>query len=241
MPQPTLLPGTDLKKDYKFIWYIGHDRISPKGVTIKVAAQFVTLMNHALTSYVSQLAEKVGLPEDAIDTDDYMIGSVPAAVPKKVQMPDITVTYLDDTNDTVYNFHKSWQSFVRCGDTFSMEPLYPYSIVGRYITYENTLSAEEHATLLQAQNIADANINNQTLYQITHVGDVFIKPRSIYNYPRLFPIRIQRNEGDKSGSGISRVTVTYKRLPEINKSDNYINLKGLSFFVKDAVFDRVKV
>lgn len=233
MPLPTLLPGTDLKKDYKFIWYIGLDRIVQTGVDSDVIVQFRLLMNHVLTSYVSQLAEKVGLPEDSVDTDDYNIGNVSIPVPKKIPMPDITVTYLDDTNDTVYNFHKTWQSFVRNGDTFCMEPLYPYCLVGRYITIENTLNSLEHSKMLKALNKIDNEITNDTLMSLTHAADVFVKPRSIYNYPRLFPVRIQRTDADKSSSNVSRVTVTYKRLPEIKKPKNYQNLKFSRFFVSD--------
>ncbi len=234
MPQPTLLPGTEFKKNYNFVWYIGFDKLLASGMPTKVFSQFRLLMNHPLTSYISQLTEKVSLPDDTIDTDGYDIGPVDMPVPKKIPMPDIRVTYLEDTNDTVYNFHKSWMSFIRQGDTFCMEPLYPYTIIGRYMTYDNTLTAEEHSTILRAQSAIDSKISDSATFQLTHEGDIFMKPKSIYNYPHLIPVGISRGEADKGGSATSRITVTYKRLPEITKSKNYINLSQKQFFVQDT-------
>ena len=234
MAQPVLIPQTELKKEYNFLWYVGLDKVLTPGIPLKVLAQFRLLMNHTLTSYISQLAEKVSLPEDTIDTDSYAIGSVDMPVPKKIPMPDIRVTYLEDTNDTVYNFHKSWMSFVRKGDTFCMEPLYPYSIVGRYITFDNTLSAAEHSTLLRVQNSINSNIKSSNVFQLLNQADIFAKPKSIYNYPHLFPVGISRGDADKGGSGISKITVTYKRIPEIKKSKNYYNMIGEDFFVTSA-------
>ena len=157
-------------------------------------------------------------------------------------MNDIVVTYLEDTNDAVYNFHKSWMSFIRIGDSFCIEPLYPYSIQARYITYENTLNAEEYMTVYQAQSAIEMfTSRNQLTEKLTTLTDVFQKPRSIYNYPHIVPVRIAREEGDKAGNSVAKVTVTYKRIPEIIKSENYINTANppLNFFVSDSTGTRV--
>ena len=236
MPQPTLINGTSLKKNYKFIWYIGFDKIATPGMPIKNFSNFRLLMNHALTSYISQLAERVGLPEDNLETQDYDVGCTAIPVAKKFAMPDITVTYLEDSNDTVYNFHKSWQSFARSGDTFCMEPLYPYTVVARYFTFENDLSETEVATLLKIQNAVDSKIADTNTYNLTHAGDVFIKPKSTYIYPHIFPVRISRGEANKGGSELSKITVTYKRIPELKKSPNYSRIEddGVAFAMADT-------
>ena len=234
MPQPILIPLTELKKEYNFLWYVGLDKVLTPGIPLKVLAKFRLLMNHTLTTYISQMAEKVSLPDDSIDTEDYNIGSVQVPVPKRIPMPDIRVTYLEDSNDTVYNFHKSWMSFVREGDTFSMEPLYPYSIIARYITFDNTLTSAEHSTLLKAQSNLSASVKNSNIYQMLTTADMFAKPKSIYNYPHIFPTGISRGEANKGGNGLSKITVTYKRLPEITKSKNYINMANKDFFVQST-------
>ena len=240
---PVFIPYTEPKKNYKFIWYIGRDDIfrNTAAIPLDVRLQFSNLMTHLLTTYVAQLAETVNPPDDNIETEDYNIGMVKVPVPTGVEMPDIVVTYLDDSNDTVYNFHKSWQSFVRLGDTFCLESLYPYAINARYITYENTLTASEHIGYTKVKDFdawvrKNANIENPSsgLSLLTGNVDVFMKPHSIYNFPYVFPINISRDASTKSGTELSKVTVTYKRLPKIKKSKNYTNLQNKKFFIKDT-------
>lgn len=228
MPGPILPPFTDLKKNYKFVWYIGNDNPSEGGLPYEVLPKFSLLMNHVLTSYVSQMAETVALPDDEIEVKDYQIGCVEMPVATKFKMPPIVVTYLDDTNDSVYNFHKSWQSFIRKGDTFCMEPLYPYCIMGRFMTFENTLTAEEHIAMLAANEKISKAANSSAVARVVENlmtdTDLFVKPRSIYNYPHIFPVSIKRDNANKGGSELSKVTVTYRRIPEIKKRQAYMNL-----------------
>lgn len=244
---PVFTPYTEPKKEYKFIWYIGRDDITKNlnsadlsGIGFEVRVKFNTLMNHLFTSYISQLAEKVNPPDDKIDTEDYNIGMVKIPVPKSIEMPDIVVTYLDDSNDTVYNFHKSWQSFIRHGDSLSLESLYPYSINARYITYENTLTSAEHTAMKKVLDFNDwirqytGDVETSNLSLTTGNVDVFMKPHSIYNFPNIFPVSISRDEGDKGGTGLAKVTVTYKRLPKIRKRSSYKNLAGKQFFITDS-------
>ena len=239
--QPITVPETELKKDYKFLWYIGFDKTVAIGQRTDVFPKFKLLMNHVLTTYISQLCEKVNLPEDSVETQDYDIGMVSVPVPKKFPMPDITVTYLDDSNNSVYNFHKSWQSFIRIGDSMCLEPLYPYTIQGRFIAYENTLNAAQHATLLRAQEYIDGAISGSVLSALSNNLDIYMTPRSLYNYPHLFPVKISRTEANKQGNGLARVTVTYKRIPEIRKSKNFtITNKSMGPFFTSDTSTRIK-
>ena len=240
---PVFIPYTEPKKNYKFIWYIGRDDVirNTKNMLYSVQVQFAELMTHLLTTYVAQLAETVNLPDDTVKTENYDIGMVEVPVPTGIEMPDITVTYLDDSNDTVYNFHKSWQSFIRQGDTFCLESLYPFAINARYITYENTLTTLEQVSYSKVRDF-DAWIKKNSdiknidtgLSVLTGNVDIFMKPHSIYNYPYIFPVSISRDAATKSGTELSKVTVTYKRLPKIKKSNNYTNLQGKDFFINDT-------
>jgi len=244
---PVFIPYTEPKKNYKFIWYIGRDNplIPHLGVKgLEIFTRYTALMNHVFTTYISQLAESVNLPEDEIETEDYELGMLKIPVPVRIGMPDIQVTYLEDTNDTVYNFHKSWISFIRHGDTFCLESFYPYAINGRFITFENTLEAFELVGLaksIEAGRQIDADMNNNTsnvmgqVFQALGVGnlDLLSIPHSIYNYPYLFPYKISRDTADKKGTDISHVTVTYKRLPKMKIREPYKNLKGEKFFTKE--------
>lgn len=245
---PIFIPYTEPKKTYKFIWYMGRDTplvpsLSVKGLT--VFAKYTSLMNHVFTTYISQLAESVNLPEDEIETEDYEIGMLKIPVPVRINMPDIQVTYLEDTNDTVYNFHKSWISFIRQGDTFCLESFYPYAINGRFITFENTLEAYELVGLAKtldegvkidnAMNSGTNGIMGQ-VFNALGIGnlDLLSIPHSIYNYPYLFPYKISRDTADKKGTDVAHVTVTYKRLPKMKIREPYMNLKGEKFFTKES-------
>lgn len=244
---PVFIPYSEPKRNYKFIWYMGRDDqfVPPLSLHVnKIYAKYVSLMNHVFTTYISQLAESVNLPDDEIETEDYEVGMLKIPVPVRINMPDIQVTYLEDTNDTVYNFHKSWISFIRHGDTFCLESFYPYSINGRFITFENTLEAFELAGLVKSMEAGrelDAGMNGGTnnvmsqVIQALGVGnlDLLSIPHSIYNYPHIFPYKISRDNADKKGDGLSHVTVTYKRLPKMKIRKPYENLKGAKFFTKE--------
>ena len=243
---PVFVPYSEPKKNYKFIWYIGRDnpvipRLGLKG--LEIFTKYTSLMNHVFTTYISQLAESVNPPDDEIETEDYEFGMLKIPVPVRISMPDIQVTYLEDTNDTVYNFHKSWISFIRHGDTFCLESFYPYAINGRFITFENTLEAFELAALtksIEAGRNLDSEMNGATgnvmgqVFQALGVGnlDALSIPHSIYNYPYIFPYKISRDTADKKGTDVAHVTVTYKRLPKMKIRKPYINLKGDRFFTK---------
>lgn len=240
MPGPQLPPLTDLKKDWKFYWYIGYD--TPNGGLPESSyAQFNVLMNHVLTSYVSQMAESVDLPEDELSTDDYKVGGVGVPVATGFRMGDITVTYLEDTNDAIYNFHRSWQSFIRRGDTFCIEPLYPYSLCARMITFDDTLTTAEYIAFAKLTERIDKTVfsTNKALNVISSyvkTDGLYIKPISIYNYPHIFPVKIKRTQYNKGGQNLFKVTVTYKRIPEIKKTPSYMRIDdNLNFFVTNPL------
>ena len=245
---PVFIPYSEPKRNYKFVWYIGRDNPTDFPLSnlrqVGVYTKFISLMNHVFTTYISQLAETVEPPEDEIETEDYEVGMLKIPVPTRINMPDIQVTYLEDTNDTVYNFHKSWMSFIRHGDTFCLESFYPYAINGRFITFENTLEAFELVALtksIEAGRDLDAEMNGGTnnimgqVFQALGIGnlDVLSIPHSIYNYPYLFPYKMKRDTADKKGTDISHVVVTYKRLPKMKINKPYVNLQNKRFFTKE--------
>lgn len=112
------------------------------------------LMNRTMLDYVSQMAKSVNPPDDEIEMDEYDIGPIKYPVPKSKKLGDISVTYYDDTYDTVYNFHKQWLERIipktNVGaNTFAMRAFgYPGEKLcwrATYATYENTLDSADYA------------------------------------------------------------------------------------------------
>ena len=82
----------------------------------KLAYEYNSVVANPLFSgYVSQLAESVTLPDDEFETETIPQGPVEYEMPKKVKLANINVTYLEDSLETVYNFHKAWFQAIRCG------------------------------------------------------------------------------------------------------------------------------
>lgn len=190
--KPYVLPITDFKKDYEFLWIITSD----SGI-------LSFLLDTAAFLYVSQLTEKIDLPDDEIETEDITIGNLVYPVPKKVTMNPITVTYLDDGLNTVYQFHKRWMNRIR-NNGMCLNPMASYCSSGTYITLDKTLTSAEYIALFS--KLKESAVTETLL-------EAYAKPTSMTIFPNLFPVKISRGTVNKSGTELARVTVTYKRLP----------------------------
>lgn len=210
---PETLPSTSLKKNYEFLWTLCIDFSKPSQIIFSNA----TGLNMAACIYVSQLAEKIQIPEDEVEYDTVNIANLEYKVPKRIKMNDITVTYLDDSVNSVYQFHKTWMMKLRQTDGLSLESMYSYSLKGLYVTLDKTLTASKYLALFKG--IGELTSSDSILNSISTklLLNSYAKPTSITQYPKLFPVKISRDEADNSGDGLSKVTVTYVRLPNFKK------------------------
>lgn len=130
---------------------------------------FEKLKGAFMTSYVSQMAKSVTLPDDEIEIDYYKIGTLDYPVPKAKKINNISVTYYDDDLETVYNFHKCLLELVNPTDemgyhTTSIVPFSDttsgekYTFRANYISYENNLSMADYA-MYTAMNAAETTKN----------------------------------------------------------------------------------
>lgn len=233
--RPATIPLiTDLKKEWKFLWvlstptrgvvgtyqdYANWDLKDIADLTVDASDGSTlyrsTVCNPLFRGYVSQLAETVNLPDDEFENEEIPQGPVTYSMPKKVKLSDINVTYLDDSLESVYNFHKAWYQAIRCGRTVGINSPSLYCASARYIPFEDTLTALEYAAykneIMEYVNSAISTVNlapNLPLYA---------KPTSITTYPKIYPIRIHRSAANHAGSDTSKVEVTYKRIPVFEK------------------------
>ena len=236
---PETLPGSDFKKEYKFLWYISSEgfTLSRTGDDSTLQLFEKTVANPIYSAYVSQLAESVEIPDDEFETETLSQGPVVYKYPKRVTMNDITVTYLEDSFETVYNFHKAWFQAIRCGNTTGIKAPTKLSATARYVPFENTMTAVEYIAfrnnaieLKIAENGRGRSANsNQNRFldnlkasaaMAQPLLESYNKPMGGTMYPKVYPYKIKRSAANKAGGELAKVTVTYCRLPyyEVNHS-----------------------
>ena len=242
---PQTLPLTEFKKDYKFLWSIdgNSDNKSVYGTSsdgtldILSSMKTFTLDNHVYCGYISQLAEEVKLPDDEFDIEQMANGPVTYEIPKKVKLANIQVTYLEDSINSVYNFHKTWYNMIRGGDGVYFNPPTRLCATARYIEFEDTLTSAEYALYYGAwkdylNNAATSGLSVKATQALTSFISTIkpeipngAKPTGITTYPRIYPTRISRSSANKSGGNLHKVTVTYSRIPNFKR--RHTNLQTL--------------
>ena len=257
-PGPILLPYAELKKDYKFTWYLQSANFISNITSLSAdsawnSVQYGILFNPVYTAYISQLAETINLPDDELEMDHIDLGVVTYPVPKRFKLNDISVVYYDDTFNSVYNFHKTWMNLARKGEGLCMNPMKQFACSAYHVTTENTLTGSQYeaifakikqmstsmasivdATTMPVQAAASSSIVDptQTINSISSktkalmLDAIASKPTGVTRYPYIFPTRINRTPSSRSGTGLSKVTVTYCRIPDLNKPKPYVKLNS---------------
>ena len=231
---PQTLPLTEFKKDYKFIWYLqgidyeAHDTSGTGRLLFykenpAASGYLNTVANLPYALYVSQLTEQVQIPDDEFEIETLPQGPVEYQMPKKVKLNDIQVTYLEDSANSVYNFHKSWFNAIRGGKKTTINSPSFFAAKGIYIEFEDTLTSAQYAMMYNITNaIAGANKLSVNTNQKLSAVLSKVKPELPYNavptswsiYPKIYPKKITRTPGNHQGDGLSKVTVTYARIPQ---------------------------
>ena len=220
--RPITLPLiSDFKKDYKFFWliYTTPDKLLLNDMQPGVTMFKSTTCNLLYQGYVSQLAEQVQIPDDEFEIESVPQGPVEYQMPKKVKLHDITVTYLDDTLETVYNFHKAWYDAIRCGGEIGINSPYNLCASAKYVPFDETLTMAEYMlfnnSVTEAINTWGSTWSAPALPKMAHVS-------SMTTYPRIYPTKINRSAANQGSEDISKVTVTYARIPEFKKPHSNI-------------------
>ena len=236
--RPETLPlVSDFKKEYKFLWLISSNsneidvNVVTNNMNIGIRRNIQNYMeqlsidgmelyqavvaNPLFSGYVSQLAEKVDLPDDEFETEEISQGPVNYTMPTKVKLSDINVTYLEDSLETVYNFHKAWFQAIKCGKGVGINSPYIFSASAKYIPFEDTMLAEEY---LLFKNQISQKVNSFLSSNFASPSlPLGVKATSIVSYPRLYPKRIHRSAANHSGEDVAKVEVTYSRIPSFDK------------------------
>lgn len=226
--RPETLPLiSDYKKEYKFLWLIEINETHDSQVMDRVGIDGMKFFNNVVSdirysSYISQLAETVNPPDDEFEIETIPQGPVDYQMPKKVKLDDISVTYLEDTLESVYNFHKAWYQAIRCGKTVGINSPYLFSASARYIPFDDTMLATEYIAFKNqfVQNFNSAVSSNRLMPSLP----LGAKATSIITYPRIYPKKIHRSAANHGGESVATVDVTYARIPEFKKKNTALQM-----------------
>jgi hypothetical protein len=178
--------------------------------------------NSFFSGYVSQLAERVDLPDDEFEIENIPQGPVDFQMPKRVKIPDITVTYLEDSLETVYNFHKAWFQAIRCGQGVGINSPSLFSATAKYIPFEDTMLATEYIMVRnQAAQTVSGILSSMYAAPSLPIG---AKATSIITYPKIYPKKIKRDPANHEGTNIAKVDVTYARIPTLEKKHSSLQM-----------------
>ena len=242
--RPETLPlVSDFKKEYTFLWSISMDpvyynlqRMWDFDAESTSLFQNVVL-NPVFSNYVSQLAEKVTIPDDEFETEDVPQGPVSYKMPKRVQMHDIVVTYLEDSLDTVYHYHKAWYNAIRCGKYTGINSPCNFTATAKYIPFSMTLTATEYVAYEnKLSEVITSASNSINIMPSLPLG---LKPSSVTTYPKIYPYKISRSEANHSGDNLGRVTVTYARIPVFKKKHAPLQKLSSSGFWVDSTQNNI--
>jgi len=154
------------------------------------------------------LAEQVNLPSSKFTVGNVNLSTLQFPFPKGFETPSFSVVYLEDELESVYRFHRVWQA----------------NIHGSY--------GNEAGVGLQFEPLG--KVCCQALYSPTkRLGATFDNfflctdiPLGAEVWPYIFPSDIQRSPANKAGSGVSKTTVVYTRVPNISEWNKVERTKG---------------
>lgn len=228
--------NTDFKREYHFKWLLSFvdsnqfDKNNP--ITQKLRTLF---SDNELVKYVCSMASQVDIPDDEITSEPVKIGEFDIPVPTGVKHGDIVVTYLEDTNNTIYRFHKYWQSLLRVsndysnsskGDLLLLNPVTSMCITATYKSVSRFYDeSDDRSHLKQSpRNLfsdrlrtkeRDSTITEDSFKQYENNGyDTDRETDTVY--PCVYPSVIKRSSANHQGSGVSTITITYSRIPKLN-------------------------
>jgi hypothetical protein len=157
------------------------------------------LFSSLFLTYVSSLAEQVNLPSNKITMGNVTVGTLKnVPYPEGFETPTFSVVYLEDELDSVYRYHTIWQNNIRGGGGgLQFEPLGNVCCQAVYFATKKM----SFSSLFKGNSI----LKNLPSLEIPSGMDV---------WPYVFPSEVQRSPANQGGSGISKTTVVYTRVPD---------------------------
>jgi hypothetical protein len=154
--------------------------------------------------YISGLAEKVTIPSSKFTLAPAQFSTFQALFPKGFEMPSLQVQYLEDELGLVSLFHRIWQS----------------SAVGRFKEKDSGAGGHGAAFEELGKLAATALYSPARMIGYNGVRLEIPLPTGLEVWPAVFPAEVAVDPANKGGNNLSKVTVTYWRIPVWSLSGN---------------------
>jgi hypothetical protein len=200
MALPLFITG-EPKRNYSFrilLTYPSFIQDLKTSVTEKAATElFKTLANAAVLAYISNLAKSIVLPNDAMDTKQVTIANVKLPVSVGWVADELSVTYLEDELNTVYNFHRIWQNSLKKTDSAedtSLVDSLSFNPIKKKCLQLTYFSLTKPTRLPYLASDVDVRL-----------------PTGASIWPLVYPLKVDRGTFDASQDGLAEVKVQYGR------------------------------
>lgn len=174
---------------------------------VKIRAAMSQLTNQVLLDYISGRARKFTPPTDTLNVEEIEImGGLKYPVPKGFEIQDLQVEYYEDGLELIYDFHKYWQRLVQIDKKLCFVPLKNVSMAAYYARKSNT-------------NPFPVSNDSGPVS-----GKSIIVPTTLTVYPQIYPVKVNRSAMDKGGNSVGTVSVTYRRIPVIDRPKAFVEI-----------------
>jgi hypothetical protein len=199
---PRFITG-DPRREWSFLFLL----LAPMISHPKIPKWASLLFSSVPSMYISGLAEKVTLPPDKFSFETIQFSNLKVPFPKGFELSSIQVQYLEDEIGSVHGFHQTWQSNIR-----------------GYLAKEGkngkTKYEDGGGVVFEELGRVCATAIYAPGRKISVGGLAFEVPTSGADvWPLVFPVEVTRDPVNRGGNNISKVNVTYARVPQWSMPD----------------------
>jgi hypothetical protein len=197
--RPPFFMTGDPRREWHFTFLLVAPHYQAGELSPALSTTFNVVFGTLALLYISGLAEKVTIPGSKFTLAPTPFSTLSVPFPKGFEMPAIQVQYLEDDLGLVSLFHRIWQSSIKG---------YFKGISTEEQVGSDGVVFEELGKLCATAIYSPA--------RMTAYGGVRLEiplPTGLEVWPAVFPVDISSDAANRSGNNLSKVTVTYARIP----------------------------
>jgi hypothetical protein len=195
---PILITG-EPRREYLFQFLLQPPKVLP-------SSWQTILFSRLALIYISGLAEKVSLPPDKFVMGQVNVGTLQMPFPQHFEIASLSVTYMEDELGLVTLFHRKWMEHIRGRESMGDSGA---SVPGGGLVFEELGKVCARALYAPSKRIP-----------LGFVSMEIPIPTGVEVFPRVFPVQIDKDPPNRSGNNLSKVTITYARVPRISMPPN---------------------